>query len=160
MKVTTSAKRLQELIDYFNIKQIDLCKKTGIPKSTMSSYFSGEREPKQDRVSDISEAYGINETWLMGYDAPMFTSKTNIVDIEFSKRDSLVDSITRNAKKLNNSGKQNLLDYSNVLLGNPAYVEDDFIRYGADAAHARTDIPFDEDDDDPYDDKIMNDENF
>ncbi len=66
-----SSHRLNELLQYFGINQTDFIKKTGIPKSAVSMYLSGQRVPRQDRLSDIAEAYGVSEPWLMGYDVPM-----------------------------------------------------------------------------------------
>lgn len=71
MERKSSAERLKRLLEYFNIKQTDLSKRTGIPKSAVSMYVKGERVPRQDRISDIAEAYNVNEAWLMGYDVPM-----------------------------------------------------------------------------------------
>lgn len=71
MERKSSAERLKRLLEYFNIKQTDLSKRTGIPKSAVSMYIKGERVPRQDRISDIAEAYNLNEAWLMGYDVPM-----------------------------------------------------------------------------------------
>lgn len=75
---SNSAQRLNELMTYFNINQTDIVKKTGIPKSAISMYLSGQRKPRQDRLTDIAEAYGINEAWLMGYDVPMTGNSMNI----------------------------------------------------------------------------------
>lgn len=61
MERTNSAKRLKELLEYFGIKQNDLSKRTNIPKSAISMYLSGERTPRQNRISDIAEAYNVNE---------------------------------------------------------------------------------------------------
>lgn len=77
----TTAERLIELMNYFDIKQNDLCQKTGIPKSAMSMYISGQRSPRQDRLSDIAEAYGVSETWLMGYDVPMKSGNTEYLNL-------------------------------------------------------------------------------
>lgn len=66
-----TSQRLKELMEYFRINQSDLANKTGIPKSSISMYVSGERKPKQDRITDIAEAYGVNEAWLIGYPVPM-----------------------------------------------------------------------------------------
>ena len=71
MKVTNSQKRLLEMMEYFGIKQADIVKKTGIPKGTLSLYCSGQREPRQDKLSIIAEAYSIDPAWLMGHDVPI-----------------------------------------------------------------------------------------
>lgn len=90
-RISTTAKRLEELMNFHNINQNDICKKTGIPKSAMSMYTSGQRNPRQNRLSDIAEAYGVSETWLMGYDVPMrfdgenYLNLSNIFPIEVHK---------------------------------------------------------------------------
>lgn len=66
------ANRFTELMEYFGIKQSDIVEKTGIPKSAISMYVSGQRKPRQNRLTLIADAYGVSETWLMGYDVPMF----------------------------------------------------------------------------------------
>ena len=76
MRTKTSKDRLIELMEFYNIRQIDICERTGIPTSAMSQYVSGARVPRQDKVAIISEAYNIDPAWLMGYDVPMFR-KTN-----------------------------------------------------------------------------------
>ena len=63
MKKDTST-RLQELMHIKNINQVDLCQRTDIPKSSMSMYLSGERSPRQNRLSQIAEKFNISEAWL------------------------------------------------------------------------------------------------
>ncbi len=83
--------RFEELMEYFGIDQKDIIKKTGIPKSSMSMYVSGKRNPRQDKLSLIADAYGVSETWLMGYDVPMLKSdeKNQLVDAGEAFRDLL-----------------------------------------------------------------------
>ena len=68
---SNTGERLTELMNYFGITQADLSKRTGIPKSSMSSYVSGQRKPRQNVLTNIADAYGIDEAWLLGYDVPM-----------------------------------------------------------------------------------------
>jgi transcriptional regulator with XRE-family HTH domain len=63
-------------MNYFGIKQSDLSKRTGLPKSAISMYASGNRQPRQDKLTIIAETYGVDEAWLMGYDVPMFKTET------------------------------------------------------------------------------------
>ena len=71
-KISTSKERIAEMMTILNIKQIDIVKRTGIPKSSLSNYLSGKRTPNQEQLSVISDPYGINPAWLMGYDVPMW----------------------------------------------------------------------------------------
>ena len=72
---SNSKERLNELMNYFGIKQTDLSKRTGLPKSAISMYVSGNRQPRQDKLTIIADAYGVDEAWLMGYDVPMFKTE-------------------------------------------------------------------------------------
>ena len=65
------SKRLQQGLEYANMTQIDLTRKTGISKSAISQYVSGAFKPKQDRTYLIAAALGVSEAWLMGYDVPI-----------------------------------------------------------------------------------------
>lgn len=69
--------RFQELLEYFQIDQTDIVNKTGIPKSSISMYVNGQRKPRQDKLTTIADAYGVQESWLMGYDVPMFKGNEN-----------------------------------------------------------------------------------
>ena len=63
--------RLKKAMNIRAITQSELCEKTGIPKSAMSQYISGNFKPKQNRTRSLAKALDVNEAWLMGYDVPM-----------------------------------------------------------------------------------------
>ncbi len=63
--------RLKEAMSLKGLKQVELCEKTGIGKSSMSHYINGTHSPTTDRVYLIAKALGVNEAWLLGYDAPV-----------------------------------------------------------------------------------------
>ena len=67
-RISNCAARLSAALHVRGMKQVELCNKTGISKSSMSQYIKGNFEPKQDRVEAISRALNVNEAWLMGYD--------------------------------------------------------------------------------------------
>ena len=71
MKITDSAHRLNELLQITGDSQNDMAIKTKIPKSSISHYVNGMREPRQDKLSMIADAYNVNPAWLMGLDVPM-----------------------------------------------------------------------------------------
>lgn len=75
----TKETRYQELLDYFHVDQMDMVKKTGLPKSSISMYVNGQRKPRQNKLTLIANAYGVQEAWLMGYDVPMFNDNNPAV---------------------------------------------------------------------------------
>jgi transcriptional regulator with XRE-family HTH domain len=58
-------------MEYYGINQTEFCIRTGIQKSALSNYLNGTRQPRQDAVSKIADAFGISPSWVMGYDVPM-----------------------------------------------------------------------------------------
>lgn len=73
----TKETRYQELLDYFHVDQMDMVNRTGLPKSSISMYVNGQRNPRQDKISIIAKAYNVQEAWLMGYDVPMFKEESS-----------------------------------------------------------------------------------
>jgi transcriptional regulator with XRE-family HTH domain len=73
--MVSTAKRLQELIDYYGISAAELSKSVGIAKSSISMWLSGQRTMRQDKIGLIAKHYDIDPAWLMGYDVPMRREK-------------------------------------------------------------------------------------
>ena len=116
MKKDTST-RLQELMHIKNINQVDLCQRTGIPKSSMSMYLSGERSPRQNRLSQNAEKFNISEAWLMGYDVPMERTDS-LSDETLSQKDK------RDILDIISSTKAELLSQEGLMFdGDPASPE-------------------------------------
>lgn len=100
-----------------NINQVDLCQRTGIPKSSMSMYLSGERSPRQNRLSQIAEKFNISEAWLMGYDVPMERTDS-LSDETLSQKDK------RDILDIISSTKAELLSQEGLMFdGDPASAE-------------------------------------
>ena len=83
MKVSDSQHRITELMNLLDISQQDIADRTGIDKSTISLYVNGKREPRQDKIGIICDAYSIDPAWFMGYDVPMWKRNS----AETAKRD-------------------------------------------------------------------------
>lgn len=75
-RVATTSDRLKEAMMFASKTQADLVRETGLSKSTLSRYLSGEFEPKQNAIEKLSSALNVNEMWLWGYDIPMQKKKT------------------------------------------------------------------------------------
>ena len=59
-----------------NKSQADLVRETGLSKSTLSRYLSGEFEPKQNAIAKLASSLCVDEMWLWGYDVPVENKKT------------------------------------------------------------------------------------
>ncbi len=71
MKIATFAERLAEAMRIREVSQTELHNRTGINKSSISTYLKGEYEAKQNKVYEIARALNVSEAWLMGYDVGM-----------------------------------------------------------------------------------------
>lgn len=158
MKRETTAKRLNKIMKDRELRQVDIltltapyCEQYNVKmnKSDISQYCSGKTEPNQDKLFILGLALGVSESWLMGLDVPMeritFHSspdESSTKFVEFSKKgkNDLEDEISENVSKLNSDGKNNLLEYSKILLGNPAFIKSRNSYLEVQAAHERTDI--------------------
>lgn len=67
----TFANRLKKALNYNNMRPIDLVNKTGISKTQISNYLSGNYKAKQDKLYIIAKTLNVSEAWLMGYDVDM-----------------------------------------------------------------------------------------
>lgn len=92
MKAYKTNQRLKQIMEERNLRQVDIlraaepyCKKYNIKlgKNDLSQYVSGKVEPGQDKLTILSFALNVSETWLMGYDVPMekVASKQSSFDV-------------------------------------------------------------------------------
>lgn len=88
--------RLQKALDLNKMRPIELAAKTGIDKSSISSYLSGRYKANDDNLHSIAKALDVSEAWLLGYDVSIDGKNTvepfDELDILFSKyKDILTD---------------------------------------------------------------------
>ena len=53
------------------MKQVELCEKTGIKKSSLNNWLSQRWQPKQEPIMKMAKALDVSEMWLAGYNVPM-----------------------------------------------------------------------------------------
>lgn len=79
MKIASTAQRLQQILSERNLKQADVlrlaepyCQKyrQKLGRSDLSQFVSGKVVPGQWKLTLLSLALNVSETWLMGYDVP------------------------------------------------------------------------------------------
>ena len=71
VQIASVADRLRDAMDIRKKKQVDLERETGINRSAISRYLSGEYEPKNKPIYELAKALDVSEQWLMGYNVPM-----------------------------------------------------------------------------------------
>lgn len=114
-RIATTSQRLQMAMEMEHKRQTDLVVLTGLNKSTISRYCSGEVEPKADAINKLASALDVAEMWLWGYDVPM--ERTGMQ----KKNDQLVKLVTRLRKDERFAEAVKMLDeldadkYENVL---------------------------------------------
>ena len=81
MKIDNFANRLKQALEIRKMKQVDLVNKTGIDKSLISNYLSGNYSAGQEKLTALADALNTSETWLMGYDVPMNENLNNVIPI-------------------------------------------------------------------------------
>lgn len=69
--IASTADRLQEALNFRNMKQADLARSTGIDKASISLYLKGRYAPKGDKLYKIALALGVSPQWLSGFNVPM-----------------------------------------------------------------------------------------
>ena len=85
----STAERLREAMAETGKKQIDLVNETGLQRSAISRYLSGEYEPKQNAINKLAVALNVSEMWLWGFDVPKDRTP------EQTKNDQLAELVVR-----------------------------------------------------------------
>lgn len=113
--MATIAERIKKALKLRGMKQIELSERTGISKSSISTYLSGEYEPKQANIMKIAQALEVDEAWLMGRNVPMNEFEFKWVEpIEISYPPIKIDYNEFIVKKYG-EGAINLLNSYNLL---------------------------------------------
>lgn len=122
-----TANRIKEAMELRGMKQTDLAAKTGIGKSSISTYLSGAYKPKQQNLYLIAKALNVNIAWLMGKDVPMDPvveayitgERTNVVIKMFSndteKQFERTMGYVKNFRDLTDEGQEMAVQYLDML---------------------------------------------
>ena len=63
--------RIAEALKLRGMRPVDLCARSGVPKTSLSFYLKCAYEPRQDRICAMAKALNVSEAWLSGYNTPM-----------------------------------------------------------------------------------------
>ena len=98
------SERLKQAIQTNNMKQSELVSKTGIPKSSISSYLSGKYIPKQTNIYKLADVLKVSPAWLMGKETKTIEQSGNQ-----SLKDILKDTQLENIEQLVKNDKEKKL---------------------------------------------------
>lgn len=166
MKKSNTSKRLKEIMNSRNLKQIDILKmcepycvkyEVKMNKSDLSQYVSGKNEPNQDKLVVLSKALGVSESWLMGFDDsyPSIVSSSHDLAVTLDQREY---NLICEFRKLPIDAQDDIIFFTNSLrkrLTSYFSMVKDF--HEVNAAH---EIPGASAADKKHDDDIMDDDNF
>lgn len=71
MDICKRKNRIAEALSMRNMKQVELCERCKIGKSTMSAWIHQRWQPSQTPLHKMGKVLDVNELWLAGYDIPM-----------------------------------------------------------------------------------------
>ena len=60
-----TGERVKFLMKLNNMKQIDICRKTGMSKNAISNYINGNRIPDTTALYKIAELFNVSMEWLL-----------------------------------------------------------------------------------------------
>lgn len=116
---------LNFFLEYNKKNQIDLCNDLSLSKSVVSSWCTGTRLPRMDKVQMLADYFNINKSDLLekhNYD--VFKKTSNKQDVLIEEEQILLN----NFNQLNDEGKERLLNYSDDLVSSKKYIQSDTLR--------------------------------
>ena len=164
MKHPLTAQRLKKALSDLNMKPQELADRSGVSKASISQYVNGSHAPSNISSGKMGKILSVNPLWLMGFDVPR---EENVSDFSVSPEKS-EPIIMSYYNQLNTLGQETATEHVRLLTLDKKYTETTVRKFPSavrdpqadhlvvDAAHSRTDIEIS--DDDPYDDKIMDDD--
>lgn len=100
MTYPTVARRFSEALNDNNMNQLELARRCGIGRSSVSHYINGTHCPSNSRAGKLGRILGVNPAWLMGFDVDKYKEpedtkeKERIVE-KFSKDDEMINIVKR-----------------------------------------------------------------
>ena len=97
------------------LRQTDLCKMTGIPKSSMNKYVKGVSEPNNKNSALIAKALHVNFSRLLGYDVPKLTEEDEKLEKLYMECFDKIDSLEKINEKLKKLDKAQIDQISEII---------------------------------------------
>lgn len=161
--------RLKQLRKELGLTQQEFSDQIGIKRNTFSQYENGRNEPIDAVIKLICGKFNVNEDWLRTGEGEMFLDISRddelMALIDKSMHEESGEIRRRIATAVMNLSPEQLractewIKDTFNLVDAPKPAEATHDLYLANAAHQRTDVPYN-DEDQKFDDDIMDDDNF
>ena len=120
MGMATIPERLVKAREFIGNNRKSFAEKLNIPYRTITNYENGSREPGSDYILKVANICGCTTDWLLGLsDNPRNNSPYS--DLVVQEGDSLFEALRVNYGKLNEEGREKLVDYSDDLVQSSKY---------------------------------------
>lgn len=100
------------------ITQQELADKIDISRSAIGMYEAGKREPDLETLEAFADFYNVDMNTLTGRSTE---STTPLLASATSKEDKMLQKLHNNFEKLNDSGQDRLVEYSDFLVSKEEY---------------------------------------
>lgn len=67
MRIAAMEERLNVLFDRTGLKDVEIARRLGVAKQTISCWRSGVRSPKRTALIKIADTFHVDVAWLLGY---------------------------------------------------------------------------------------------
>lgn len=119
--------QLAQILNELMLKNNDmsaykLSKETGISDRLIGYWRKGEKLPSAENIVILATYFGISTDYLLGLNdkMPLFPKNSE----EVFQLDEQQQRLLNNYNMLNEDGKESLLNYSDVIIGNPKYLKE------------------------------------
>lgn len=106
--------RYCQLRDAKHVKDADVARNTGIPKSTFSDWKSGKSTPKQDKLKKIAKYLEVSLEFLMTGSDNKYSDDDAILDVQISEDFELKEAIKK-YYSLDDRKKKHVIELINLL---------------------------------------------
>ena len=107
-----------------NMTQQELGQKLGVSQQMIGQWETGKANPKKETIEKIAKALDVDPYSLYSFDMAS-EELEKIINQRISQNKEKKDKLLDNYRKLNDTGKSRLIDYSDYLTKIPEYQKKD-----------------------------------
>lgn len=120
--MATLQDRIKNRRNSLGLTLLDVADMLGVKEATVQRYESGEiKNVKHETVVKLATILKCSPQYLMGWSDEIVEINSSSLTLTPNE-----DKLISNYRRLNNSGKEKLLEYSEDLIGNAKYTTPDF----------------------------------